>query len=198
MYPQPFDNLIAQFSKLPGVGPRMAERLTLHLFKQSPTARAELGHAMTGLDDLRRCAQCFNISDQNLCVFCRDTGRQPQSLCVVEDSLDIIPIERTGIFSGRYHVLGGVIAHGPQEHRNTELTIPQLLARVTSDSVTEIILAMNPTAEGDFTILQLTQELAPFGVTVTQLGRGLATGSDIEHADDRTLRAALTHREEIK
>ncbi len=197
MYPNQFDNLIAQLDKLPGVGPRMAERLTLYLFKQSADQRAQLARAVGELDNLRRCADCFNIADGEMCVFCRDANRDEHTICVVEDSLDIIPIERTGTFTGRYHVLGGVLEHGRREERNKELTIPQLISRIKKQQVTEVILAMNPTTEGDYTISTLKKQLSETNIKITQLARGLATGSDIEHADDRTMRAALTHREQL-
>lgn len=197
MFPKPFKNLIDAFSGLPGIGPRMAERLVLYLFKQDPREAQNFARALEGLATLSRCTQCFNITDQDLCTFCRDTARDRTQICVVEEPLDLIPIERTNVFHGLYHVLGGTLAPGSADDDTVQLTITPLIERVKRDGVTEVLLATNPTTDGDATALYLKTKLLPLGVGVTRLGRGLATGADIEYADDLTLRAALTNREKL-
>lgn len=198
MFPKAFRDLIAQFGTLPGIGPRMAERLVLYLCKQDPRALDAFAASLGALGALTRCQTCFMIADDDLCAFCRDTGRDRSLLCVVEEPLDIVPIERTGAYTGLYHVLGGTLAHGADaDRRNEALTIPQLLSRVRAGDVTEVILATNPTAEGDATALYLRRHLADTGVAVSRLARGLTTGADIEYADDLTLRSAIARRETL-
>ncbi len=196
MFPAPFKKLIDTFSALPGIGPKMAERLVLYLFKQDERSVQDFARALEALSTLSRCTQCFNITDRELCVFCRDARRDGTQLCVVEEPLDLIPIERTGTFHGLYHVLGGVLSPDARTRGET-LTIAPLLERVKRNNVKEVIIATNPTTDGDATLLYLKSKLLPLGVRVTRLARGLTTGADIEYADDLTLRSALTHREEL-
>ncbi len=197
MFPTPFKKLIDAFSALPGIGPKMAERLVLYLFKQSANDVEKFARALDGLSALSRCVQCFNIAEDDLCTFCKNTNRDKALICVVEDPLDLIPIERTGSFNGLYHVLGGTLTHGTDTQKNDNLTIPQLIHRVQNDAVTEVILATNPTTDGDATALFIKSKLLPLDVTVSRLARGLTTGADIEYADDITLRSALTNRENL-
>ena len=198
MLPKSFKNLITHFAALPGVGPRMAERLAVHLWRQDARTVTDFAAALTALTALERCTRCGNIADGDLCAICADTSRDTTLLCVVEDPLDIVPIERTGGFHGLYHVLGGTIAHGPDTAAtNAALTVDALLARVRADSVQEVILATNPTTAGDATALYIRSRLGDTTVSVSRLARGLATGADIEYADDITLRSALTRRERL-
>lgn len=193
MYPKTFQNLIRHFSSLPSVGPKMAERLVLHLFKQDPEILKDFAHNLEKLTELNQCKICYNVCENGTCVYCADPKRETDVVAVVEDALDVIAIERTGVFHGRYHVLGGTI--GPVRGGNTNnLTIEALTKRIGQEHIREIILAMNPTTEGDMTALYLKQKLSSLGVKITRLAKGLSTGGDIEYADEETLGAALKNR----
>lgn len=194
MYPKIFQKLIENFSALPSVGPKMAERLVLFLFKQDKEKLLEFAENLTQLKNLRHCQKCYNISEGDLCGICSNKHRLNSTICVVEDSLDIISIERTGLYKGVYHVLGGSLDTNSE---NNELKIPELLKRVEKGKPEEIIIATNPTTEGDLTSLYLKRKLQDFDVKITRLGRGLSTGGDIEYADEITLSSALTNREKM-
>jgi len=194
MYPKIFQKLIENFSSLPSVGPKMAERLVLFLFKQDSEKLLEFAQNLTQLKSLQNCKKCFNISEGELCGICLNKHRDPTAICVVEDSLDIISIERTGLYKGIYHVLGGSM---DTHSANTDLKIPELIKRIKSEKPTEIIIATNPTTEGDLTSLYIKRKLQDFNIKITRLGRGLSTGSDIEYADEITLGSALTNREKM-
>lgn len=194
VYPKPFQRLIKNFSSLPSVGPKMAERLVLHLFKQDMEKIRDFSENLLYIKDLRICSKCYNIAEDSLCEFCKDPKRDQSSICVVEEPLDIISIERTRAYQGLYHVLGGVIETG---EAGNDLKIPQLLSRVEKESIKEVILATNPTVEGDATALYLKRKLQPLNIRITRLGRGLSTGADLEYADEITLSEALTNRKEL-
>lgn len=194
MYPKAFQKLIKNFSSLPSVGPKMAERLVLFLFKQDSEKIKEFAENLLEIKNLRICQKCFNISEDNLCEFCKDHKRDQHSLCVVEEPLDIISIERTKAYNGLYHVLGGVLQVGDS---GADLKIPQLISRVENEGIAEVILATNPTTEGDATALYLKRKLQDSGVKITRLGRGLSTGADLEYADEITLSEALRNRKEL-
>ena len=196
MYPTGFDKLIAAFGKLPGIGPRAAERLTLYLFKRPPAERQSLIAALRGLDTLRRCLGCGNIADGELCVFCADKNRNRHLLCVVGEALDIIPIERTGSFDGLYYVLDGLLGGRENGRREAEIISP-LLAKISAENIREVIIATDPTTEGDATALAIAAALKGKNVRVTRPARGLTTGADIEHVDELTLRAALENRRSL-
>lgn len=198
MYPKPFKKLIEHFSSLPSVGPKMAERLTLHLFKQPKEDLDDFAESLRAITGLCICSKCFHIAEHNLCDICSDTSRDSSILCIVEEPMDVIAIERTGRYHGRYHVLGGTMDISPKKRSDHTLHIPELLARIERESVSEIILATNPTTEGDLTALYLGRKLSGKKLKITRLGRGLATGGDIEYADELTLSSALTHRREMK
>lgn len=198
MYPKTFKKLIEHFSSLPSVGPRMAERLTLHLFKRPQDSREDFAESIRNLSKLRTCSRCFHIAEDTLCTICADQSRDASFLCVVEEPMDVIAMERTGSFHGRYHVLGGVLEVNPKNTNENTLHINELLRRIPEEQVREVIIATNPTTEGDMTALYLRTKLEPTNVTITRLGRGLATGGDIEYADDITLSASLTNRREMK
>jgi recombination protein RecR len=196
MYPKKFKDLINQFSKLPSVGPKMAERLVLFLFKQDKNKLEEFAKNLEELKNLKSCRRCFNISEDGLCEICKNSARDQKTICVVEEPLDIISIEKTGIYKGLYHVLGGVIFSGT-DSRN--LKISELSDRIRKEKTEEIILATNPTTEGDATALYLKRQIKDLNVPIkiSRLAKGLATGGDIEYADEATLSAALTNRREL-
>ncbi|MDD3497991.1 MAG: recombination mediator RecR [Candidatus Moranbacteria bacterium] len=194
MYPKIFQKLIDNFSSLPSIGPKMAERLVLFLFKQNKEKIKDFSENLAKLKELRYCERCFNISEENLCEICNNKQREDDAICVVEDPLDIISIERTGIYKGLYHVLGGSMEAGEEKN---DLKIPELLERLKKEGIKEIIIATNPTTEGDMTSLYLKRKLQNFKIKITRLGRGLSTGGDIEYADELTLSSALTNREKL-
>jgi len=201
MLPTSLKNLIDQFSKLPGLGQRSATRLAFWLLNQPQNDLNALAEAVKNLKlKTKVCRQCFNLtSGTDFCAICLDRKRAQNQICVVEDILDIIPIERTRQFGGVYHVLGGLIA--PTEGMTPDkLHIKELLVRLKNladkkpEIPIEIILALNPTTEGDTTALYLERQLKLFNIKITKLNRGLATGSDLEYADETTLVNALKFR----
>lgn len=194
MYPKPFRKLIEHFSSLPSVGPKMAERLVLYLFKQDADKLKDFSESLLELKNLQFCQKCFNISEDALCGICKNPERDQKTICVVEDPLDIISIERTGAYKGLYHVLGGVVLFG---NGKQDLKIPELLERVKKEGIAEVILAANPTTEGDATALYLKSKIKSLDIKITRLARGLATGGDIEYADEITLSSALINRREL-
>lgn len=195
-YPKAFQSLIAHFSSLPSVGPKMAERIVLYLFKQHPDKLQGFAESLEELPRLKSCTRCYHIAETELCNVCSDSRRDTTVLCVVEEPLDVIAIERIGIYSGLYHVLGGLLESGKNDN-SSNLRIHELLERAQNDGIKEVILATNPTTEGDLTALYLKKKLEASGVKITRIGRGLATGGDIEYADELTLSAALTNRKEL-
>ena len=195
MFPKAFKKLIENFSALPSIGPKMAERLVLYLFKQDKARLAEFAENILSIQQLGFCRQCFNIAEQDLCEICQDAKRNPKIICVVEEPLDIISIEKTHAFNGLYHVLGGVIS---LSREIIPLKINELVKRITQEGIEEIIIATNPTTEGDTTALYLKNQIKSLPVKITRLARGLSTGGDIEYADEITLSSALSNRKEIK
>ncbi len=195
-YPKVFQSLIAHFASLPSVGPKMAERVVLYLFKQDEEKLQSFAESLEALHHLKSCRRCFHIAERELCHICEDTKRFTDTLCVVEEPLDVIAIERTGSYQGLYHVIGGLIESGRNDNSHT-LRIAELLKRVEDEAIKEVILATNPTTEGDLTALYLKKKLEPYQIKITRIGRGMATGGDIEYADDLTLIASLTNRKEL-
>ncbi len=196
MYPKPFKKLIENFSSLPSIGPKMAERLVLFLFRQDKEKIKEFAQNLLSLKELSYCKKCFNISDGDFCEICCDKNRDSSIICVVEEPLDIISLERAKTYRGLYHVLGGTIETGADDKQN--LKIPELLSRLKNEKIKEVIIALNPTIEGDITTLYLKRKLQIFkGVKITRLARGLSTGGDIEYADETTLGEALTNRKKL-
>ena len=194
MYPKSFKKLIDYFSSLPSVGPKMAERLVLYLFKQDKEMLVEFGNSLSNLKiNLRHCEKCFNISEENLCDICKDGSRNINKICVVEEPLDIIAIERTKKYDGLYHVLGGTLGIAKNDDPS-QLKLNELQKRVSNEKIGEIILAMNPTTGGDATALYIARMLKETSANVTKLARGLSTGSDIEYADELTLGSAIINR----
>ncbi len=195
--PEPVTRLIEAFAQLPGIGPKTASRLTFYLLRR-PAEQAEALAA--ALRDLKQkivfCTTCFNITEASPCAICRDEGRDRSIICVVEEPLDVLAIERTGEYRGLYHVLHGALSPvegiGPDE-----LRINELLVRLKDRPVREVLLATNPNLEGEATAMYLARLIQPSGVRVTRLARGLPVGGDLEYADAVTLSRALEGRREV-
>ncbi|WP_298816830.1 recombination mediator RecR [Chloroflexus sp.] len=193
----PVARLIEEFAKLPGIGPKTAARLTFFLLRAEPKQAQALAQAILDIkEQVGYCRRCFNITVGELCSICRDPARDQTKICVVEEPLDVLAIERTGAYRGLYHVLHGHIAPLEGIYRE-DLKIDELLARVRSEPVNEVILATNPNTEGEATAFLLLRDLAPLGVRVTRPARGLPTGGDLEWADPETLGSALEGRREL-
>jgi recombination protein RecR len=188
------DDLTSELARLPGIGRKTALRLTYHLLKQPPEQSRRLADALQTLSEkVRPCSRCFNLTEEALCVICRDPRRDAALICVVEDAADIGAIERAGEYRGQYHVLGGRLS--PLDGVTPDdLTIPQLLHRVEEGAVREVILATNPSLEGEATALYVQRQLVSFGLSVTRIARGLPVGGDLEYADGVTIAQALSAR----
>ena len=194
---KPISRLIQEFNKLPGIGPKSAQRLAYHLLQSPPEKARDLAEAIIGIkENLRLCSACLNITDTDPCFICADDSRDTTRICVVEEPIDIMPLERTRKYRGLYHVLHGVISPG-DGIKPEDLHIRELLDRLSSGNVVEVIMATNPNAEGEATSLYIQRLLAPLGVRVTRLARGLPFGGDLEYADDVTLSRALDGRQEM-
>ena len=193
-YTPPMQALIDALGRLPGVGPKSAQRIAFHLLKSDSADVERLAHSITEAKALVRfCDRCFNFSDGPICRICDDDRRDGSMLCVVEESRDIIAIEKTGEFRGRYHVLLG--AMNPLEGIGPEqLKIRELLARLDAEGVKEVILCTNPNTEGDVTAMYLARLLKPLGLRITRIASGLPVGGDLEYADELTLGRALEGR----
>ena len=191
------DELTGELARLPGIGRKTALRLTYHLLKQPKEQSRRLADALRTLSDkVRPCARCFNLTEEELCVICRDPRRDPAMICVVEDASDISAIERAGEFRGQYHVLGGRLS--PLDGVTPDdLTIPQLLRRMETGKIREVILATNPSLEGEATALYVQRQLAAPSLSVTRIARGLPVGGDLEYADGVTIAQALSARREM-
>ncbi|MEA5508857.1 recombination mediator RecR [Crocosphaera sp. UHCC 0190] len=196
MYTPPLARLIEQLQRLPGVGPKTAQRLALHILKRPDAEVQALAKALIeAKKQVGLCQVCFHFSEQPICEICRNPNRDSQTVCVVADSRDVIALEKTREYRGKYHVLGGVMSPmdgiGPEQ-----LYIQPLIRRVTQDGVKEVILAISPTVEGETTTLYLGQLLKPF-TKVTRIAFGLPMGGDLEYADEITLARALEGRREL-
>ncbi|CAN5551328.1 recombination mediator RecR [soil metagenome] len=196
-YSPPVQTLIDELGRLPGIGPRSAQRIAFHLLKIPVDDAVRLAAAIRDAKDkVRFCERCFNVTDAELCAFCRDDRRDHRIVCVVEESRDIVSVERTGEFHGRYHVLLGAMS--PLEGIGPEhLKIRELLARLEPEGIEEIILCTNPNTEGEVTAMYLARQLRPLGLRVTRLASGLPVGGDLEYADELTLGRALEGRREL-
>lgn len=194
MFEGALQDLIDELSRLPGVGPRSAQRIAFFLLDSPDEDVARLADALRALKQRARfCRICFNVSEDELCRICRDTRRDPSMICVVEESKDVVAIERTREFAGRYHVLGGSIS--PIDGRGPgELRIRELVARLADSEVTEVILATDPDTQGEATASYLSRLLADFDVTISRPASGLPVGGDLEYADQVTLGRALEGR----
>lgn len=188
------DDLTGELAKLPGIGRKTALRLTYHLLKQPPEQSRRLASALSTLSDkVRACSRCFNLTEEELCLICRDGRRDPAMICVVEEAADISAIERAGEYRGHYHVLGGRLS--PLDGVTPDdLTIGHLVQRIESNEVREVILATNPSLEGEATALYVQRQLVAFPLSVTRIARGLPVGGDLEYADGGTIAQALSAR----
>jgi recombination protein RecR len=196
-YSQAIERLIEEFGNLPGIGARTAERLAFHILKSTEPEAMSLAEAIRDVKRLvRPCTRCFSLAEGELCAICADPRRDAGAICVVEQPKDLLALESTGAYRGLYHVLMGHIA--PLEDMDAEdLTIDALVARVKAGGVREVILATNPTVAGDGTALHITSLLAPTGVKVTRLARGLPTGGQIEYANKSILTDAINERRQV-
>ena len=196
-YPEPVARLIDELSKMPTVGPKTAQRLAFHILKLSPEEARALAEAILNVKEkMRYCSICFTITDIDPCATCSNPARSDRVLCVVEDPRDVIALERTREFRGKYHVLHGAISPldgiGPDE-----LKIAELVARVRAGGAEEVIVATNPRVEGEATAIYLARLLKPLGVRVTRIAHGLPVGGDLEYADEVTLARALEGRRDL-
>jgi recombination protein RecR len=196
-YTQPVQLLIDELGRLPGIGPKSAQRIAFHLLKIPADDVARLAEAITDAKArVRFCERCFNVADDTLCPICKDDGRDRTVVCVVEESRDIVALEKTGEFRGRYHVLLGAMSPlegiGPEQ-----LKIRELVARIEPEGIEEIILCTNPNTEGEVTAMYLARLLKPIGLNVTRIASGLPVGGDLEYADELTLGRALEGRRSV-
>lgn len=195
--PEPITRLIEAFHKLPGVGPKSAQRLAYHILRAPEQEALALAAALTEVKQrIVFCSVCLNITESDPCSYCLDTRRDPTMICVVEQPLDITALERAGGFRGLYHVLHGVLnpmdGVGPED-----IHVRELVLRLQSGEVKEVIMATNPTLEGEATSMYIQRLIGPAGVRVTRLARGLPSGADLEYTDDVTLSRALEGRQEL-
>ena len=195
--PDPISKLISELSKLPGIGEKNATRLAFHIFRSQKSYADNLAQAIIDTKTkVMVCGTCFNFASDSPCAVCKDTRRDPNILCVVEEPLDQLAIERSSEFKGRYHVLNGVISPiegiGPED-----LRIRELLARLERDSVKEVIIATNPSVEGEATALYLAKLIKPLGAEVSRIAYGIPVGGDIEYIDEITLGKAIRDRKHI-
>jgi len=203
LLPEPIQNLINALERLPGIGPKSASRLAFYFLRADESLSAELAEALTGLKEkITYCSECFNITEagRELCDICANPKRDASVICVLEDALDVLALERTGAYQGRYHVLGGVLnpieGIGPDDIKIRPL-IERVARGAATGAVREVILATNPSMEGDTTAMYLQQQLRASGVHVTRLARGLPMGGDLEYADQSTLLRALQGRQQM-
>ena len=197
VYAQPVQELIDELGRLPGIGPKSAQRIAFHLLKMEKVDALRLARAITEAKDrVSFCERCFNIAEGSLCDLCADDRRDPTVVCVVEEPRDIVAVEKTQEFNGRYHVLQGAISPiegiGPEQ-----LRVRELLARIDQEDVAEVILCTNPNLEGEATAMYLSRLLKDLQVKVTRIASGLPVGGDLEYADELTLGRALEGRREV-
>ncbi|MEI6266863.1 MAG: recombination mediator RecR [bacterium] len=196
--PKSVENLIEEFAKLPGIGPKTAQRLTFYLLRKPAKSSEDLGKAAISLkNDIQNCVICCNYTDGETCDVCSDKSRDTDIICVVGEPLDVVAIEKTGSFKGLYHVLGGVISPidgiGPDE-----LYIAELVKRIKTGNIKEILIATNPTIEGETTSLYIQKQLLPHNIQITRLAHGIPIGGDLEYADEITLSRAIENRQKLK
>lgn len=197
-FPRAITNLIAAFSELPSVGPKTAERYVFHLLKSSPEKLENLARSLSELRaNTTICSSCLAISETNPCPICADPQRKTGTLCIVENTQDMISLESTKQFQGQYFILGGLI-NTIENIQPENLNVKKLLQKIKQENFKEIILALNFTLEGETTALYLGKILADYGVKITRLAKGLPAGSDLEYADEMTLATALKYRNELK
>jgi len=194
LIPDAVERLAAEFGRLPGIGPKTAQRLTFFCLRAPADISKRLASALDDLHgSIRPCAQCYFIADSELCAICSDARRDPSLICAVEEALDVLAVERSGEFTGLYHVLGGALSPmdgvGP-----AELRIAELETRVRAGDVREVVIATDPDVEGEATAYYLGERLGTLGITVSRLAHGLPAGGDLEYADELTVARAFTGR----
>lgn len=196
-YSEPIDRLINEFSKLPGVGRKTAQRLAFHVINMNENDVKGLAKALVDVkQEIKYCSVCCNISDSDVCPICSNSHRDASTICVVEDPRDVAAMDRTKDYNGKYHVLNGVIS--PLDGVGPEmLNIKELISRLGDGQVKELIMATNPTIEGEATAMYISRLVKPMGVKVTRIAHGLPVGGDLEYADDVTISKALEGRREI-
>ncbi|MBC8136302.1 MAG: recombination protein RecR [Fibrella sp.] len=196
-YAKPLARLVGEFEKLPGIGPKSAQRLAFYVLRLSNEEAQTLSDAITEVKaKIGYCKTCYNFTDQEVCDICRDSRRSDAHICVVAEPRDLIAIEKTGEFHGKYHVLGGVLA--PMEGIGPDqLKLRELLVRLQDTPVEEIVLAMNPTVEGDATAMYMAKLLKTLGIRVTRIAHGVPVGGDLDYADQATLIQAFEGRREM-
>ncbi len=197
MFTGPLQALVDELGRLPGIGPKSAQRIAFHMLKVAPEDAMRLADAIVAVKDrITLCPRCFNVAEGDLCAICSDARRDGTILCVVEDPRDIVAVEKTQEFRGRYHVLHGALnpieGVGPDQ-----LRVKELLGRLDDEAITEIILCTNPNLEGEATAMYLARLLKPLGLSVTRIASGLPVGGDLEYADELTLGRALEGRREV-
>ena len=197
LYIKSVENLINEFRKLPGIGPKSAKRIVFYLLKLPNSDVTKLSQALIEMKEkVKICKSCYNLTEEDICSICKDQSRDKKKICIVEEVSDLIIIEKTGEYRGRYHILGGLLSPieniGPKEIR-----IPRLLERIKEDDTEEVIMALNPTVEGESTAMYLKKILSPLGVKVTKLASGLPVGGDLEYADEVTIGRAISDRREL-
>ncbi|HEX2173610.1 MAG TPA: recombination mediator RecR [Dehalococcoidia bacterium] len=195
---EPVARLIEEFNKLPGIGPKSAQRITYYLLRSSVEQARELANAIVEMKEkIRYCSTCFNITEEDPCTICTNDSRDRTKICVVEEPLDVLAIERTRSFKGLYHVLHGAVS--PQDGISTEdLRVRELVGRLRGGEVREVILATNPSLVGQATAYALVGQLGPLGVRITKIATGLPVGGDLEYADEMTLTRAFEGRQELR
>lgn len=196
-YPEPLAKLIGELQKLPSIGTKTAQRIALHILKMPDESAKELGQVIAEVKDkIVHCSNCGSIAERDPCRICSDPRRDHKVLCVVEETDDVIALERTGLFKGLYHVLMGALS--PLDGINPDdLRISDLFERINSQDIEEIIMATNPNAQGQATAIYLSRKIKPMGIKITQLAHGLPMGGDIDYVDEVTLGKALEGRREI-
>ena len=196
-YPDPLAKLISELQKLPSIGPKTAQRIAMHILRMKDEDAKRLGQVISDVkDQIIYCSLCGGVTDRDPCHICSDQRRDHKMICVVEETDDIMALERAGIFKGVYHVLMGALS--PMEGINPDdLRIKELFERINSREITEVLIATNPNSQGQATAIYLSKKIKPMGIRVTQLAYGLPVGGDIEYADEVTLGKALEGRREI-
>ena len=194
--PKNIEKTIEEFSKLPGIGPKSAERLTFYLLRKPNKDVEEFGRTVEKLKDgIKYCEVCKNLTTEDMCLICKDSSRDQSTICIVEDPLDLMALEKANEYKGVYHVLHGLISPvegiGPDE-----LTITELIDRVKKEDIKEVIIALNPSMEGEATSAYITRYIKPLEVKITRIARGIPVGGDLEYADSQTLKRALEGRVE--
>ncbi len=197
LYIKSIENLLDEFRKLPGIGPKSAKRIVFFLLNLSSGQIAKFSRAMIEMKERTRfCKDCFNLTEEETCHICRDQSRNRKQICIVEEVSDVVVIEKTGQYQGLYHVLGGLLSPieniGPDDIR-----IPRLVQQIREGSVEEVIMALNPTVEGESTAMYIKKILQPAEIKITRLASGLPVGGDLEYADEVTIGRAITDRREL-